>query len=424
MKTSFLRGLVPLAAGACLSAACSLLNPESSHSSGRDAAGTGDSRKDETSPASGPRVVLTAVSFPEEYDWKRDTASGAVRGARVLLLQGQDTLLCISAGAGTVVGTAPDMIHFIDGHLFTEYSDASSTVICRDGEELFRCPGREMLKGLIVSDGALYTLSQPRSGTGGFRLRRDGELLYERQDGVVAGSVGDPGYGDHGALYRVGDDVVFGFFRDAVTGGREVYLYRKGRPERVQVPSGMAEVYDVRVLDGSICLAGALESGERPVIAKDADIEDLSDSLSEDFIYSMRLEISDGGLGLVGCYRQVYSGHARGRYFDLSCTGRWPPQGGPSLYYGEGYLCTEGDKTVFVRMRDGRVFDITEHNTDHREPPPAYSLYTGRCARLDIGKLYLALTGADGTQPPVLWIDGDSRTVEINGYLAGVYVLR
>ena len=430
MKTSnpFVRGLRLILVG-IVAAACNLVNPESGVSPGRGTSGGDDGRKEEASPASGGRLLTAAVGFPADYDWKRDTAASAVRGASVLLLHGTDTLLCIPAGAGTSVGTSPDMIHYMGGHLYTEYSDAASTVLCRDGVEILRFGGREMLRGIMPVGDLLYTLWQPRSGAGGFCLRRDGEILYMRSDGRVAGAVGDAGYGPCGALYEDRGEVVFGFFRDSVTGDPEVYLYRAGKAGRVAVPTGVSQVYDVRQSGGSIYLAGALETGEKPVMARDADICDLSDGISEERIYSMQLFPRDGRVGLIGCYRQVYSGHARGKYFDLYCTGIWDGGDGtladvgsrpPGIFFGEGYVCSDGSRTVFVRTHAGRLFDITEHNTDHLEPPDGYTLCGSRCTLMRGGRLYLALTSAEGG-PPAIWNEGEVVEVPINGCLAGIY---
>lgn len=403
--------------------ACTMLDSGSGLSPGRGTFYQGDGRKTVGGTLPVGSVLVSAVSFPEEYDWKRDSACGTVRGVNLLLLQGRDTVLCIPAGVGTGVGVDPDMIHYLGGQLFTEYSDALSTLFCRDGEALLTVEGRCLLRGLLLSGGDLYTITQSRSGAGGFCFRRGGETLCQRDDCTVLGSIGEAGYGSGGALYETGGDIVFAFCREGVMSGREWYLWRKGRAERLQVPTGVSEVFDVRLMGDDIYLAAALETGERPVIVCNSDIIDLSDTVSEEHIYSMRLCPEAEGMGLVACYKQLYTGHARGKYFDLTCTGIWSGASLSRCFYGEGYVCSEGSRTVFVRLKNGRLFDISEQNTDHQEPPSGYTLYGMDCARLYQSRLYMAMSSVSGEDPPALWIDGKVTTFAINGYLTGVYIV-
>ena len=53
-----------------------------------------------------------------------------------------------------------------EGHLYTDNLDGTETVIRRDGEELFRYPGRESLRGFLLVGGKVHTLGQNLDGDG------------------------------------------------------------------------------------------------------------------------------------------------------------------------------------------------------------------------------------------------------------------
>ena len=58
-------------------------------------------------------IFMTAVSFPEDYDWRRDTSLGNVRGSIELYRNGEK-ILSVPAGSGSRVSLDPDLHHLVD----------------------------------------------------------------------------------------------------------------------------------------------------------------------------------------------------------------------------------------------------------------------------------------------------------------------
>lgn len=148
-------------------------------------------------------VLFAAVEFDADYDWQKDTAYRSV-DYDVILYKDMEPMLRISSASSACVSPDPDTHHIIEGSLYTEYSGPDHTVLGKDGEELFRFNGRELMKGILPVGGDLYTLSQKRSGEG-FTLRKNGATVLSRTDGMVFGSLCDPSYGPTGALYADGE---------------------------------------------------------------------------------------------------------------------------------------------------------------------------------------------------------------------------
>lgn len=202
---------------------------------------------------SGPDTTLyfTTVSFPEDYDWQRDSAWGAV-SFRITLYKDFEPVLSILSDTCRFIRPDPDLHHIIDGHLYTECTLGGSTVIACDGLEVLRLPGKELLRGLYPDDGGLYSLSQPRDG-GGFSLRRDGEVIFMSGSGQLFGSMTDPSYGPGGALYRDRGSIRF-CFREGNGSGMQYYSYTPdGDAVALNAPTGT--VNDMKSVSGMAVFA-------------------------------------------------------------------------------------------------------------------------------------------------------------------------
>ena len=194
-------------------------------------------------------LYMTAVEFPEGYDWRRDTSSGEVQG-RLVLFRDSLRILDFPAGPGYSASLDPDLHHFAGGHIYTESCTADETVIGRDGEVLFSYPGRELLCGLLVEGDDIYTPGRSRSGEG-FSLRRNGEEIFSRSDGGIAALYSaNPSY-PSGALYRDRGHLYFSYWRplDEDSDIKLWYVVEDGAESRVEVPDG--RMYDIRIRDGT-----------------------------------------------------------------------------------------------------------------------------------------------------------------------------
>ena len=190
-------------------------------------------------------IYMTALEFPEDYDWRRNTSFGEVSG-RIVLYRDSVRILEIPAGPGSLVSLDPDMHHMLAGHVYTESCTADETVIGLDGERLFTYPGRELLCGMLVEGGEVYTLGRNRSGSS-FSLRRNGEVLFSRAEGGLSALFSSrPDY-PSGALYRDGGHMYFSYWQPAGD-GRDWYVVEDGVESRVEVPD--ERMYDIRIRDG------------------------------------------------------------------------------------------------------------------------------------------------------------------------------
>ncbi len=184
-----------------------------------------------------PWLYVSGVRFPDGHDWQGDLGSDAGGGV-LFLMRDSEVIAEVDIGDGNCVSVDADMHRIIDGHLYTDYSTASETVVKEDGVELFRFSGREMVRSMYVKDGRVYTLGVPRSGSG-WTFRRDGTEILSREGELVGGL-----YEDGGSL----------FFSYADPGGmmfgNTYYVVRDGTPIELDIDGDRMYLSDIRVIDG------------------------------------------------------------------------------------------------------------------------------------------------------------------------------
>lgn len=333
---------------------------------------------------------FSAVRFPADYDWQRDTAYGSVP-FELLLYKDYSPVLTLASGPDACFSSDPERHHLLGGHLYTERFSGGQTRIGRDGTELFRFKGREFLAGLLEDGEDLYSLSLPGPG-GGFTLRRNGEILYSHPDGIPYGSLSDPAYGPTGALYRDGGQAVF-CFRAREGAIQTCHQVRDGKASRLVgiLPSA---VLDIRIRDGNpIVLYSTLQQNR----LSDGRIWPEADA------YAVTGRFLDGTGGWVSAYVDAQDPGTQ----HFLCREE------AVLYHSDAasFAVVPGPEGVRWYGPDG----TGQLEKDCRLPSSACALALG-------SRLLLALSPAQARDHPRIRHGPRTKDVEINGYVSGVGV--
>ena len=110
---------------------------------------------------------MTALDYQKGYDWRADNYRENVRCSLVVYADGRQ-IMKVPVGEEYETSSDPDMHRIIDGHLYTDYSTSGETVIKKDGAQILRYSGREIICGMRVCGDDVYTLGQNRNGEGFF----------------------------------------------------------------------------------------------------------------------------------------------------------------------------------------------------------------------------------------------------------------
>ena len=341
---------------------------------------------------------VSAVEYPEGYDWKRDTARGIV-SCRLVLFKDGDRSLELPVRGG--VSPDGDMHRIANGHLYTDDISGGETLLHCDGKELFRYAGRETIRGFFIgSGGEVHTLGQNRSGPG-FTYRIDGKIIHEEPTGTL---FGEPGSGPfRSGAFCLDGGVSFGF---STSGGR-ICLWHDGNVEELELQEPQ-KVFDLRLIGGKAVVV--YSSNGSPFRIRDGDKDSAPTNLQ--VVQARILPDDAGGFRIVFRHRV-----ASGDEYDalIGTDGKVLP------YQNAGFRVEAVlDGKSYVGMdREGRVATICWKGTMDKPETGRWSLMGRECIWMDETDAWVALTG----QPPdcpAMWHGGEWTTLLMNGYLTGV----
>ena len=346
---------------------------------------------------------MTAFDYQKGYDWRLNQGKESVRCSLVVYKDGKPVMK-VPVGEAYETGDDPDMHRIIDGHLYTDYSTDSETVVRRDGGLLFRYSGRESIFGMAVRGDDVYTLGQNRGGDG-FSFRCNGEQLISRADGFVIGTL------------RMQDDTLsFAFYENIKSSAGDIgryYVVNGGEVRQIAVRDDIRKVWDIAAGVEDIYLASVvgvdvpvLFVGDRMTalsLPQGAQLVSASLHGGQEVLCAEVLFRSGEEL-----YVSVYMNGVLLKIFGAGMTIS-------SMSLLENGLCCisnpkDRDSSGFI-YRSGEVYDM----------PEGYSCVGSDAVSMVNGILHVGLSPLVSGRP-VLWKDGQVDTLWINGYIASITV--
>lgn len=341
------------------------------------------------------------VDYPQGYDWRTDDMMGSVRCSLVVFANGVP-LMKLPVGDEYEISPDPDMHRVIEGNLYTDYSTDSETVIKRNGEQLIRYPGREMIVDIAVEDDLVYTLGQARDGKG-FSFRVNGEELVSRSSGYVF---------DH--LQRTEDGFSFSFC-DPIGSGENViekyYHYLAGEICQVAVREDIKRVWDIIYHDDKICYLASMVGLPGPVLAVGNELTPLT-LPKNTMLKSCRFIPGPSSLYIEGrmfqrrnaVFSAIWKSDELIKVFPYGCTVA------SECVYEDGLYCVMNASS---RIPDGLIYS----NDEVFDMPEGY-VSMGGCSIVVVdGILYVGLTSVNGDSPAI-WVENEMKPLKINGFIS------
>lgn len=230
-----------LAAGMMTLTMCGLDSPATPETPS-DGSGT-----EEPVPEKNDTVYVTGIEYPSDYDWGKDAEYGTVACSLFVEKAGK-RIVEVPVGYYYETASDPDMHRCVDGHLYTDYSTDTETVIKKDGRTLFRYPGREMLSSFHVVGEDVYTVGTSRSGSDGFVFRKNGEAVIEIPDGKILSGIHE----DNGTVcLAFRSDEWFEYEGDTKDAG--YYVYQDGDLDAFVDRAVVRDVLAARMVSGEMC---------------------------------------------------------------------------------------------------------------------------------------------------------------------------
>lgn len=346
---------------------------------------------------------VTLTDYPDGYDWRADRKKGSVKCSLVVLANGIP-MMKVPVGDEYEVSSDPDMHRMIGGHLYTDFSTDSETVIKKDGRPLFRYPGRERIFGMLADSSGVYTLGQPREGEG-FAYRRNGEILLERTQGR-----------SFGRLYRDGEDICFAFSEQVVSSAGDIERYyhvRNGEVAQVALREDVKKVWNITSCERVVHYVADVIGVSDPVVFAGTDMTVLDMPESAQMAGCMMI----AGPNVV-CVEGVSVSQGRPLNAFL-----WTK---PDEYYAfkagltmSSADCSGGSVFCVLNSPSSSICGQIYLNGTIVSTPFNYTSMSSRTAVMADGILHVGLSSKTGAKPQ-LWKDGVLEKLDYNGYICSV----
>lgn len=402
----------------CLSAAVAAgvsCNPEncecpfqSGEETGPDGEDTG--KEPEEKPEDQTKIPvfnIALASYPEEYDWLRDPDYGIIECYIKLLRDGEE-ILSFAAGHSYGISAYIGRVHCTGSHVYTDYTISSETIIGKDGKELFRYSGNEMIEE-FAADGetCIYTLGIPEDGEG-WIFRKNGAIVASSSSGRII-----PGFRLDGGV------PVFACaeYAEYVTGTvPEYYLVRDGEMSAISPGSPQESFYSVMSVNGTVYALSSDPDSGKAYFHEGDDRTELSYSGNGSIVPECLLTDGSSVYALAGVPEYGDDGSAREILWKdgevlvafeesfkvLAC---YPEEDRVLAvgYYGDDW----GSQFMFL---DGEYLPFPEN----------YGLAAVSAGIMTAGHYCLCLNPFEISMPPLCILDGEIVEIDANGCFLGV----
>ena len=354
-------------------------------------------------PSTSKRVTyVSAFNYPQDYDWMADPERGEVKCSLVVFREGVP-ILKVPVGDEYKVGPDPDMHRIIDGHLYTDYSTDELTIIKKDGKPLIEYDAAEMICDFKVQGEEVHTLGHSRSGRG-FSYRINGISVLERESGYSFERI------------CVDDTLVSVAFAEQIlsTEGsiERYYVWNSGKVSQVALRDDVKKVWDVATYEGKVIYLASLTGIPSPVLVSQNGMLALSMPTSLSLV-SCRMNVLSNGVFVEGVLtdgKQVQSvlwgTDARYTLFHKGLTFSALCKGDDVVHCTLNPASEAGAGLIY---RGGETFAM----------PLGYSCMSRNAMDFSSGLLSVGLSSLNGGKP-VLWVDGQTKELDINGYISSI----
>lgn len=344
------------------------------------------------------------VDYPEDYDWRSDGQKGSVKCSLVVFANGIP-MMKVPVGEEYEVSADPDMHRMIGNSLYTDYSTDGETVIKKDGVQMFRYSGREMIVDMAVDEEDIYTLGQNRDGHG-FAFRKNGEVLLDRSVGYVFPRIQE---GDSGYSFA---------FCETIGSGKDMqeryFHYSGGGVSQVAVREDVKKVWDIILHEGKVCYVASMVGISAPVLSAGGEMNTLGLPLGTEVV-SCRF-VSGSGLSMEGVISKKGSALFSGIWEETRLVKMF------SSGYTVAAMCAGMDDVCCVLNRpDALSQGLIYRCGESLAMPEGYMSMGGRSLAMVDGILYVGLT-AERKDSASVWVDNEMKPLKINGFISHISV--
>lgn len=349
---------------------------------------------------------ITAMDYRPGYDWRSDTEMGTVKCSLAVFADGIPVLK-IPVGDEHEVSSDPMRHRLIGGHVYTDYTDGTTSVVKMDGKVLYRYDGAEEVEDMAVRGGQVHSICSRQNGDG-FCYRINGHKVLERESGNLMGNL------------SVWKDTVCFCFRQPVASSSGVedayYISKDGKVSKIHTADDVSEVWDMTAHEGEVAMAVSYNNSRGPVLVYGMRSESIGYVQSLDVVSCRFLDSPVLAMNV----RCTYPGSNQQSDLLWSLGRSW------KMYMTTQTLsCSYVDDTGFnaaINPKDGKKGLLFKGNISYMMPE-GYCIKGRSPLGVKDDVLYAGLTSLS-TSCPAVWRGGVLDTLKVNGPITGLTFLQ
>ena len=346
---------------------------------------------------------LVAVDYPKGYDWRADQARENVKCSLVVYVE-DSPVMKVPVSLSYQVASDADMHRMAGGNLYTDYCNDYETFIKKNGKSLFAYQGAECLWSLVLCGDDVFTLGENRSGSG-FSMRKNGNVVISRERASVIAP-----------LRADGDSLCFGFCEQILNADGKLDRYYSvygSKVTNLSLRGDVQKVWDVFTENGKEVFLASLQGVAAPVIVSGEEMRALKVPQGQNMISCSMFNVGDK-IGVEGVCSTSAGKLKAGIWVDGNLLIQFDNANLVSICTdGEGICCVLNpvdEKSSGIIYRCGEIYEM----------PEGYLCMGPQCLAMVNGILNVGLSSQKG-QRPLLWKDGQTDTLKINGYISGIW---
>lgn len=346
---------------------------------------------------------MVAVDYPKGYDWRADPARENVRCSLVVYAD-DSPVMKVPVSQVYQIASDADMHRMAGGNLYTDYTNGIETVIKRNGKPLFSYQGTERISSLTISGDDVFTLGENRQGSG-FSLRKNGDVVIAREKASVVAP-----------LRPDGDSLCFGFCEQILNAEGTIDRYYSvygNKVTNLSLRGDVLKVWDMFTEGGNVVFLASLEGVDVPVLISGEEMKALKIPKGQNMISCSMFKAGDR-IGVEGVCLTASGALKAGIWIDGTLLVQFDNANFAAVHAeGEGICCVLNpmDETSSgIIYRCGEIYEM----------PKGYLCMGPQCMAMINGILNVGLSSQKGEQP-LLWKDGQTEALRINGYISGIW---
>lgn len=264
-----------------------------------------------SSPPEEPHGELyaAAIEFPAGYDW-RSNPDEAPEKAELVFYHDSTVVFRKKIGKTELFAADADMHRICGRHLYSDFSTDFETFLFKDGEEMLRWDGREMVEDILIKGDDIHMLTVDRAGES-WSYRVNGEEVAGGTKGRFLSGL----YEDRG---KVCFSVAKPLIATSTASPDRHYIVSGGKDSLLVFPADIRKVLAAHTTDGRLDYIATIANYDRMIWQQGTTTYILEDEKTGPYPYGKLMTTGSGQIAFASLEKKDCLWDEDGRKFFTS----------------------------------------------------------------------------------------------------------